>query len=205
MIPLQKGIEGLIFDCDGTLADTMPWHYRAWQEVLAQAGGHFPSALFYQLGGKPTTEIAAILNERFGYGLEPTEAAAAKEERFLAYLPQVRPIGPVVETARFYQGRLPMAIGSGNLRWLIDRTLEVIGMADFFEVIVTSEDVARGKPAPDTFLEAAARLGVEPARCQVFEDGDLGLEAAQRAAMAATDIRPWLGADPAAPALEETL
>jgi beta-phosphoglucomutase-like phosphatase (HAD superfamily) len=192
VIPLDPGVAGLIFDFDGTLADTMPQHYLAWSDVLNQHGGHFPEELFYSLGGKSTLEIVKILNGKMGYELDPVRVAADKEDRFLAYLDQVRPIEPVVELAHSQRGKMPMAIGSGNLRWLVERTLEVIGMVGFFDVIVTIDDVQQGKPAPETFLLAAAKMGVEPARCQVFEDGELGLQAARQAGMVDTDIRLYV-------------
>jgi len=192
MIKIGEGVEGLVFDFDGTLADTMPHHYRAWGDVLRARGGHFPEPLFYSLGGKATVEIVGILNQQMGYDLDPVEVAAAKEERFLDYIDQVKPIEAVAELARLHRGRLPMGIGSGNLRWLVERTLAAIDMVGFFEVIVTADDVQHGKPDPETFLLAAQKLGVPPARCQVLEDGELGLEAARRAGMIATDIRMYV-------------
>ena len=192
MIPVGEGVGGLVFDFDGTLADTMPHHYRAWGDVLRARGGHFPEPLFYSLGGKATVDIVGILNKEMGYDLDPAEIAAAKEERFLEYIDQVRPIEEVARVVRHFHGRLPMGIGSGNLRWLVERTLSAIGMVGIFDVIVTADDVRQGKPEPETFLRVAEGLNVPPAACQVFEDGELGLEAARRAGMLATDIRLYV-------------
>jgi len=191
-IEVPAHVEALIFDCDGTLADTMPMHYRAWQELLERHGLELPESLFYKLAGMPTVEIVPLMNRELGLELEPQATTDEKEGLFLQYLPEVKPLGPVVDVLERYRDRLPMGVGSGNLRPLVDVTLDRIGLGGLFEVIVTIEDVKRGKPAPDTFLKVARRLGVEPEVCQVFEDGDLGLEAARQAGMVATDVRPHL-------------
>lgn len=189
---LVRPFRAAIFDCDGTLADTMPLHYRAWVETLAPRGADFSEALFYELGGVPTVDIVRILNERFGYGLEVEAIAAEKEARYEALLPEARPVERVVALVREYRGRYPMAVASGGIRRLVDRTLAALGLADAFQCICTAEDVPHGKPNPDLFLLAAERLGTAPGACVVFEDSDLGLEAARRAGMQGIDIRPWL-------------
>jgi beta-phosphoglucomutase family hydrolase len=190
---LPRPFRGAIFDCDGTLADTMPLHYRAWVEALAAAQAEMSEALFYELAGVPTVRIVEILNERFGYRLDPEQTAAAKEALYEELLPQLGPIEAVVALVHEFHGRYPLAVASGGIRRLVDRTLDALGIADRFAAICTAEDVARGKPEPDLFLLAARRLGVPPEDCVVFEDSDLGLEAARRAGMQGVDIRPWLG------------
>ena len=192
MITIEPHIQGLIFDSDGTLVDTMPLHYRAWQELTETRGMHFPEALFYELAGVPSDKITEILNEKFGYQLDPQKTAEEKEQLFLKkYLPQAKPIEPVVAIAKAYKGKLPMAVATGGIPPVDHFAMKTIGLEDFFDAIVTSEDVQHGKPAPDTFLEAARRLNVEPQYCMVFEDSNMGLEAAKRAGMAGVDIRPW--------------
>jgi beta-phosphoglucomutase family hydrolase len=186
-------VQGLIFDSDGTLVDTMPLHYLAWQETVEAESAHFPEQLFYDLAGVPSDKITMILNEKFGYQLDPQQTAIKKEQLFLEkYLPQARPIEAVLAIAKAYKGRLPMAVATGGVPRVVNSALKAIGMEDFFDTVVTSEDVANGKPAPDTFLEAARRLKVAPQYCVVFEDSDLGLEGAKRAGMTAIDVRPWL-------------
>ena len=193
MITIEPHIQGLIFDSDGTLIDTMPLHYLAWQETVQAVGSHFPEKLFYELAGVPSDKIAEILNEKFGYRLDPQQTAVEKERLFLeSYLPKAKPIEPVVAIAKANKGQLPMAVATGGIPLVVQSALKVIGLENFFDAIVTSEDVANGKPAPDTFLEAARRLKVDPNACMVFEDSDLGLEAATRAGMAGIDIRPWI-------------
>ncbi|MDX1521682.1 MAG: HAD-IA family hydrolase [Anaerolineae bacterium] len=191
MITIEPHIRGLIFDCDGTLADTMPMHYLAWQETVAQEGAVFPEPLFYELAGVPSDKIAEILNEKFGYTLDPQKIAIQKEEKFLEKLPTTQPIEVIVDIARTYKGKMPMAVATGGIPPITLPILKAIGLEDFFDAVVTAEDVVNGKPAPDVFLEAARRINIEPRYCQVFEDSDLGLEGAVKAGMVATDIRPW--------------
>jgi HAD superfamily hydrolase (TIGR01509 family) len=172
-----------IFDCDGTLADTMPLHYKAWCGVLREHDADFPEALFYELGGMPTDKIVELLNNRHGYSMPPAETAKKKEELFLSMLAEIEPIEPVVAIVRKVGGRLPMAVASGGHREVVRRTLGALGLLEKFSAVVCAEDYARGKPFPDPFLVAAERLGVEPRKCLVFEDTALGEEAARAAGM----------------------
>ncbi len=172
-----------IFDCDGTLADTMPLHYQAYLDILRPLGCDFPEELFYSLGGVPAAGVVEILNERFGYALPAGEIAERKEARFGELIPQVKPIVPVVDFMRGVVGRFPVAVASGGRKSLVLATLDALGIHAHFGAVVTYEDVVHPKPAPDTYLEAARRLGVEPAACLVFEDTPLGIEAATAAGM----------------------
>lgn len=192
MIPVDPAARALVFDCDGTLADTMPLHRLAWEELLDRRQFSVPSGLSARLAGMATGEIVELLNRELGVDLEPARVAAEIEQTFLAHLEEIQPILPVVEIVRAWRERLPLGVGSGNQRGLVLATLERISLTGAFSAVVTPEDVVHGKPEPDTFLEVARRLGVEPARCQVFEDGELGLEAARRAGMMVTDVRPYL-------------
>jgi beta-phosphoglucomutase family hydrolase len=175
---------GYIFDCDGTLADTMPLHYRAWTRIVAELGGSFPKELFYQLGGKPTAKILCLLRDERGLKVNDVQEAAERKERyFLEMIDQVRPIEAVVEIARRWYGIKPMAVASGGFRRQIERTLDALGIRSLFNTVVCVEDYARGKPFADPFLEAARRLNVPPTECLVFEDSPLGIQAAQAAGM----------------------
>ncbi len=187
------GTAALIFDCDGTLADTMPIHFRAWTAVLGRYGIPFPEARFYQLGGMPTARIIRLLADEHGVAVADVDGMVReKEDAFLTHLEHVRPLQLVVEVAAAHRGKLPMAVASGGYRDVIGRTLEWIGVRDWFAAVVCAEDTPRHKPEPDVFLEAARRLNVEPAGCVVFEDTDIGLEAARRAGMRGVDVRAWL-------------
>lgn len=175
--------EGYIFDCDGTLADTMPLHYKAWTAALKEHADIFPEALFYQFAGMPTEKIVEILNERHGLSYNPKEIAAIKEDIYIQTIPQILPIKPVVELVNKYHGTIPMAVASGGYRAIVLQTLEALGLGGKFDAVVGAEDYKNGKPAPDPFLEAARRLGVPPEKCLVFEDAQSGIDAAKAAGM----------------------
>jgi beta-phosphoglucomutase family hydrolase len=182
-------IKGIIFDCDGTLADTMPLHWRAWQIVSAKYKLHFPEERFYSLGGVPSRDILKMLAEEQGITLDHLKAAHEKEEAYLPLMAQVEPINVVVNVARENFGKIPMAVASGGTRQIIPQVLEHLGISQFFNAVVTSECVVNQKPAPDIFLEAARRIGVEPQFCRAYEDTDLGLQAIRSAGMEAVDVR----------------
>jgi beta-phosphoglucomutase-like phosphatase (HAD superfamily) len=192
----------LIFDCDGTLADTMPLHWRAWQAVTARHGFVFPEERFYALGGVPTTEIFDLLiAEQSKQGFDILALAGEKEAAYTPLMVEVRRIDLVVDIALAHHGRVPMAVASGGLKHVIEQVLEQLGIRQLFAAVVTSEDVAHNKPAPDIFLEAARRIGVAPERCRAYEDTDLGLQAIRAAGMDAVDVRELLreAAGPGAP------
>jgi HAD superfamily hydrolase (TIGR01509 family) len=174
---------GYIFDCDGTLADTMPTHYKAWLTALGEHAETFPEAMFYEMGGVPTARIVEVLNERHGYNLPVAETVERKEALFLDLSQEIAAIEPVVALAREFSGKKPLAVASGGHRRIVLNTLRALGIVELFQAIVCSEDYLHGKPAPDPFLEAAKRLGVEPSRCLVFEDTGTGIAAAKAAGM----------------------
>jgi HAD superfamily hydrolase (TIGR01509 family) len=176
---------GFIFDCDGTLADSMPLYHRAWRAALARYGATFDFhwELFMSRAGMSTALTVDGLNLEFGTTLDAALVQAAQHAEFEQLLHEVRPIEVVVEIARSFAGKLPMSVASGGTRLLVERTLELIGVRDLFPVVVVAADVPRGKPEPDIFLLAAERMGVPPERCLVFEDGKPGLLAAERAGM----------------------
>lgn len=186
---LPSRIKGLIFDCDGTLADTMPLHWRAWQVIAAKYKLHFPIDRFYSLGGVPSRDILKMLAKEQGLTLDHLKAAHEKENEYLQYLPQVGPIHAVVEIAKENFGKMPMAVASGGSQPIIMQVLEHLKIRHLFNAVVTSEMVTHQKPAPDIFLEAAKRIGVEPKCCRAYEDTDLGLQAIRSAGMEAVDVR----------------
>ena len=181
--------QGLVFDCDGTLADTMPLHWRAWQMITTRHGLHFPEDRFYSLGGVPSRDILKMLAEEQGRSLDHIAVAHEKENAYLPLMSQVEPIHAVVEVARANFGKIPMAVASGGTQAIIVQVLEHLKIRHFFNAVVTSEMVKNQKPAPDIFLEAARRIGVDPKLCRAYEDTDLGLQAIHSAGMDAVDVR----------------
>ncbi len=194
--PMDRPARAFIFDLDGTLADTMPAHFVAWTTVARKYGLSFPEARFYAMGGVPTTKIAALLIQEAGLSLDPQVVSLEKEQAYFDSLaPEgIRAIAPVLELARRHRAEGPLAIASGGVRRVVMRSLEALGITDWFGAIVSAEDTARHKPDPDVFLEAARRLNADPATCTVYEDTDIGLEAARRAGMRAVDVRPLIAA-----------
>jgi beta-phosphoglucomutase family hydrolase len=173
-----------LFDCDGTIADSMPLHYKAWKRALAEYGGTYDENLFYAWGGKPVRKIIADLNAMQGLSM-PVDALAARKESFYhEQLPELKAIPEVLEHIEAQHGQIPFAVVSGSRRASVVGSLTALGLIDKFDTLVCAEDYKHGKPAPDCFLLAATRLGVAPGDCLVFEDTELGIEAATAAGMA---------------------
>lgn len=194
MINISSDIQGVIFDCDGTLTDSMPVHFLAWRQTMGAHGIDFTEERFYAMGGMPSDRIIRTLSDEHGMTLDSALLADEKEASFVELMTQVTPVTKVVEVVRQQQrlrerGERKLAVASGGYRWVVDRQLEHIGLAGCFDAIVTAEDTERHKPHPDVFLEAARRMGVEATACLVFEDSDLGVEAAGRAEMQVVDVR----------------
>ena len=181
--------KGLVFDCDGTLADTMPLHWHAWQMITQRHNLHFPEDRFYSLGGVPSRDILKMLSEEQGRPLDHIAVAHEKENAYLPLMAQVGPIHEVVEIAKANFGKIPMAVASGGTQPIVVEVLEHLKIRHLFNAVVTSEMVKNQKPAPDIFLEAARRIGVEPQFCRAYEDTDLGLQAIRSAGMDAVDVR----------------
>ncbi len=178
--------EALIFDLDGTIADTMPVHFLAYKNILSNFGIDFTPELFVTLAGVPAIGTIQKLNELFGTNMDPEETGRFKENEYEKIMHKMEPVVPVVELVKEFHGKLPMAVGTGSYRRLAWKTLEILGLKDYFEIVVTGEDVEHPKPHPETFLKCAALMEVEPVVCHVFEDGVLGIEAANAAGMMST-------------------
>ncbi|MEI8114591.1 MAG: HAD-IA family hydrolase [Bacteroidia bacterium] len=180
--------KGLIFDLDGTLADTMPIHYMAWKNAAARYGIDFSPVLFMELAGIPLYPTVEKLNQIFGKSVDPKELGNIKEAEFEKNMHLTPEIKVVTDLVRANFGKIPMAVGTGGSRRLSLKTLEIIGLRKYFDVLVTSEDVANFKPHPETFLKCAEQMCVAPADCEVFEDGVLGMQAARSAGMMVVDV-----------------
>ncbi len=184
---------GLIFDCDGTLVDSMPLHYQAWVAVLRRYNLDFPEALFYEWAGVSVEEIVRRLAEAQERVVDAGTIAEERDHCFHSLAQSaLRPVDAVVEIARRFHGQLPLAVATGSTQASAEASLRGIGILNLFDAVVSSHDVGRPKPAPDVFFVAAERIAVAPANCVVFEDGAAGLQAAREAGMHVVDIRPWL-------------
>ena len=177
-----------LFDCDGTVVDSMPIHYSAWKKTLAEWNCDFPEELFYSWGGKPIREIVASLNEIYKLDMPLDVVSKIKEEFFVAELPNLQVIPATVSVINEFYGKIPFAIASGGRGKTVTESLRITNLLSKFETIVGAEDYVHSKPAPDCYLEAARRLGVDPKDCLVFEDTDLGIDSATSAGMASVKV-----------------
>ena len=192
-LELPPGVfKAYLFDCDGTVADSMPLHYVAWSRALSEWNCEFSEELFYAWGGMPVAEIISTLNEERGLNMPVESVARRKEELYFEILPQLKAVPEVLEHIEASHGRIPFAVVSGSTRDSVTASLEALNILDRFETLVCAGDYRRSKPDPEPFLVAAARLGVAPEDCLVFEDTDMGIQAATAAGMASVKIpQPW--------------
>jgi HAD superfamily hydrolase (TIGR01509 family) len=182
--------EAYLFDCDGTIVDSMPLHYIAWKTALAQWNCVFDEQLFYAWGGTPVSEIISLLNERQGLSMSVEDVSSRKENVYLELLPQLKAIPEVVEHMEAQHGRIPFAVVSGSTRESVTASLLSVKLLDRFDTLVCAGDYEKSKPDPEAFLLAAGKLGVLPETCLVFEDTDMGIQAANAAGMASVKIPP---------------
>lgn len=190
-LKINPKAEALIFDLDGTLADTMPVHFWAYKNILREFGIEFTPEIFATLAGIPAVGTIEKLNEMFGTRMNAEEVGHYKECEYEKIMHKMKPIVPVVELAKKYHGVLPMAVGTGGYRRLAWKTMEILKLDKYFDILVSTEDVQRPKPFPDTFLKCAERMGVNPAVCEVFEDAQLGIQAAKAAGMMTTLVTDY--------------
>jgi HAD superfamily hydrolase (TIGR01509 family) len=182
--------QAFLFDCDGTIADSMPLHYLAWCEALAEWNCAFDEERFYAWGGMPAPEIIERLGREQGLELPAHAIADRKEALYLAHLPRLTAVAEVLEHVDSARGRIPCAVVSGSPRVSVEATLERLGLADAFQTLVCAGEYTKSKPHPEPYLIAAARLGVAPAACLVFEDTQFGIDAAAAAGMGWVRVPP---------------
>jgi HAD superfamily hydrolase (TIGR01509 family) len=181
-----------LFDCDGTIVDSMPLHYLAWKEALSEWKCEFPEELFYAWGGLPVAEIIATLNDQQGLTMPVAEVQRRKEELYFELLPQLKAVPEVLDVIEASYGQIPFAVVSGSTWESVTRSLEVVGLLDRFETLVCAGDYTKSKPDPEPFLIAAERLGVAARDCLVFEDTEMGIQAATAGGMASVKVlQPW--------------
>jgi len=179
-----------LFDCDGTIADSMPLHYRAWKQALGEWDCEFDEKLFYEWGGMPIVEIVATLNRQRGLRMPVEQVAHRKEDLYFRLLPQLKAVPEVLEHIEARHGQVPFAVVSGSALDSVTASLSRLGLLDRFDTLVCAGDYQRSKPHPEGFLLAASRLGVAPRSCLVFEDTAMGIEAATSAGMASVRVPP---------------
>jgi HAD superfamily hydrolase (TIGR01509 family) len=173
-----------LFDCDGTIVDSMPLHFVAWQKALAEYGcTNFSEELFYQLGGLPVVAVVDLLNQRDGLNIAVEPFAVRKEQLYYDLIHELKAVPEVLEEIHRAHGSIPFAVVSGSTRESVEKSLNVLGIRDLFDVLVCAGDYERGKPDPQPFLLAAEKLGIAPKDCLVFEDADAGIEAGKAAGM----------------------
>jgi len=192
-LTLPPGLfKAYLFDCDGTIADSMPLHYVAWKRALGEWGCEFPETTFYAWGGRPVVEIIRSLNEQHSLDMPVDAVATRKESLYYEALPHLEAVPEVLEHILAQHGRIPFAVVSGSTRESVTESLRTLRLLDRFDALVCAGDYTRPKPHPEAFLLAAERLGVTPADCLVFEDTDMGIAAATAAGMASVRVlQPW--------------
>jgi HAD superfamily hydrolase (TIGR01509 family) len=197
-LPVSPLPRAVLFDCDGTLVDSMPLHYEAWLAAFATAGvdGALDEREYLDLGGVPGPVVVEYVARKSGHSLDTDLILRQKRALVSEKIALVRPIEPVVSWLRWCHAEgLGLAIGSGGTRRIVLASLAATGLDVYFDPanIFTADDVAPGKPEPDLFLAAARALGVAPEHCLVVEDGPPGIAAAAAAGMRCLDVRPILG------------
>jgi beta-phosphoglucomutase family hydrolase len=191
-LKVDPGARALIFDLDGTLVDSMPLHYQAWKEVCHMQRLDFSEEEFYGLAGVPSDRIFEILNERHRTSFDPQKHSQLKEDTYLSKIESLKTVEPVLAIVKANHGKMPMSIGTGSPSEHSWQAVRALGLTKYFDILVSKDDVREGKPNPETFLKCADAMNVAPRYCQVFEDGEPGLQAARSAGMIATDIRPFV-------------
>ncbi|XGW48140.1 beta-phosphoglucomutase family hydrolase [Haemophilus influenzae] len=182
--------EGLIFDMDGTLIDTMPVHAQAWTMVGERFGYEFDCQIMYNLGGATVKTIAGEMMKAANMPLDRIEdVLAAKRELSYQLIPTQSKLLPTFEIVKYFHQKKPMALGSRSHRKIIDMLMDTLAIAPYFSAIVSADDVKEHKPHPETFLRCAELIQANPSRCIVFEDADLGVQAGLNAGMDVFDVR----------------
>jgi HAD superfamily hydrolase (TIGR01509 family) len=186
----EGSFKAYLFDCDGTIADSMPLHYLAWKKALGEWNCEFEEHLIYAWGGMPVAEIISMLNQKHGLAMPVEIVARRKEALYFELLPQLKAVPEVLEHIEAEHGRTPFAVVSGSTRESVTASLVSLNLLDRFETMVCAGEYTKSKPDPEAFLLAAMKLGVVPEACLVFEDTEMGIQAATAAGMASVKVPP---------------
>lgn len=193
VIPIPQGVKGLIFDLDGTLLDSMPLHLEGYNHALAPYNINYPKDVFESRGGIPTRDTMKLIAN--DYQIQNFDIEQALEDKRIyveGNLDRIKLISPVFEIVKEYQGKLPMAVGTGSNRRVVDELFERFSLGQYIPHVVTATEVTHYKPHPETFLKCAELIGVKPEECVVFEDGVPGMQAAEKAGMQVIDVTKYL-------------
>jgi len=192
-IIIPKDVKGLIFDCDGTLVDSMPLHMEGWRAAFQKFNADYKESFLMSACGMKEADVITFYNQVHGTAINSALMVEYKHEFINRHLSTIKEVEPIAAIAKKYHGVLPMAVVSGSTSNIVYAELEIIGLQALFPVILTADDPIPPKPAPDLFYEAARRMNLTPSDCLVFEDGEAGLEAARKAGMRTIDVRKYLG------------
>lgn len=191
-LEIHPGAKALIFDLDGTLSDSLPVHIASWHVVCAKLNCTFDNRIIVEMTGAPTISFAERIKREQKLDVDPEQIVRMKQQEFRRNISLIKPHDAVINLMKGAFGKIPMAVGTGASRMSAMLQLKELGIDQYFDVIVTADDVSSHKPEPETFLQCAKHLNVEPSSCQVFEDGELGMIAARKAGMLLTDVRPFV-------------
>ncbi len=191
-ITVHPEAKALIFDLDGTLSNSLPVHVATWNKLGEKYGFDFDPKIVQEMTGRPTLEFARRIVKQYDLAVEPEKIVKIKQQSFWDLAHLLEPVDEIISIVKKYHGKFPMSVGTGASRKSAEVQLKALGLTDYFDAIVSADDVTLHKPEPETFIECARLMHVQPEKCQVFEDGDLGIEAAKKAGMFVTDVRPHI-------------
>lgn len=191
-LEIHRDAKALIFDLDGTLSDSLPVHIASWHSVCEKLNCTFDERILVEMTGMPTISFAERIKREQNLELAAEEIVLMKQQEFWKNINRIKPHDAVIDLMKEAHGKIPMSVGTGASRTSAMLQMKELGIDDLFNFIVTADDVERHKPEPETFLKCAKLMGIAPEFCQVFEDGELGMQAAKTAGMLLTDVRPFV-------------